>query len=49
MVLERPLVNELPSNDEDGISVQASLVDQIRRERELEVEDNGYEDDVDEL
>jgi hypothetical protein len=46
--LEIPSVNEQASNDEDGISVQASLVDQIRRERELEVEENGYEDDVDE-
>ena len=45
---ERPSVNEQLSNDEDGITVQASLVDQIRRERELEVEEDGYEDDVDE-
>ncbi|EAY85157.1 hypothetical protein OsI_06512 [Oryza sativa Indica Group] len=46
--LERASINEQPSNYEDGICVQASLVDQIRRERELEVEENGFEDDADE-
>jgi len=46
--LERASINEQSSNNEDGISVQASLVDQIRRERELEVEENGFEDDADE-
>lgn len=44
--LERASINEQSSNNEDGISVQASLVDQIRRERELEVEENGFEDDA---
>lgn len=33
-------VDEQPVNEEDGISVEASLVDQIRRQRELEVEDD---------
>jgi len=33
-------VDEQPVNKEDGISVEASLVDQIRRQRELEVEDD---------
>jgi len=46
--LERASINEQSSNNEDGISVQASLVDQIRRERELEVEENGFEDEADE-
>ncbi|EAZ22378.1 hypothetical protein OsJ_06036 [Oryza sativa Japonica Group] len=46
--LERASINEQPSNYEDGICVQASLVDQIQRERELEVEENGFEDDADE-
>jgi len=33
-------VDEQSVNEEDGISVEASLVDQIRRQRELEVEDD---------
>ena len=33
-------VDEQPVNEEDSISVEASLVDQIRRQRELEVEDD---------
>ena len=37
---EGSLVDEQPVNEEDGISVEASLVDQIRRQRELEVEDD---------
>lgn len=41
-------VNEQPSNNEDGISVQASLVDQMRRERELDVEEHDSDNDVDE-
>jgi hypothetical protein len=41
-------VNEQPVNEEDGISVEASLVDQICRQQDLEVEEHDlYNDDYD--
>jgi hypothetical protein len=48
--VEGSLVDNQPVNEEDGISVEASLVDQIRRQRDLEVEEHGlYNDDDDTL
>ena len=43
-------IDEQPVNEEDGINVEASLVDQIRRQREPEVEEHDlYNEDDDTL
>jgi hypothetical protein len=46
--VEGSSVEEQPVNGEDGIRVEASLVDQIRRQWDLEVEEHDlYNDDDD--